>query len=79
MCNCRKETKVPSRERDFLIDQRTTRKMQIAGVDKLVTGMMNRRKAREERMEEREQELKRRKSEVKEVLSSGNVTSSNDQ
>lgn len=60
-CVCEKEMKVPQRERAFLIDQRSTRLMQIGGVDKQVTAMMERRRLRQERMTERQDEEKRRK------------------
>jgi hypothetical protein len=62
-CQCLTEMKVPPRERDFLTDQRTVRRMQIGAVDKPVTAMMNRRLARDYRMTEREEDEKRRKLE----------------
>jgi hypothetical protein len=52
-CNCAKELKIPARERDFIVDQRTARRMQIGGVDKAVTEMMNRSSSRKYRFEER--------------------------
>ena len=39
-CNCAREFKVPTLEREFLMDQRTVRKMFIAGLDKTVTAKM---------------------------------------
>ena len=41
-CNCAREFKVPALERDFLTDQRTVRKMVIAGLDKATTTKMQR-------------------------------------
>ena len=62
-CDCTKEQKIPARERDFLADQRTVRRMQIGGVDKAVTKMLKKRSARTSRMEERVSEEKKRKIE----------------
>ena len=62
-CQCTKEMKVPSREREFLTDQRTVRRMQIGRVDKEVTAMLQRRQGRECHMSEREEDEKRRKVE----------------
>ena len=62
-CNCPKELKVPARERDFLLDQRTVRKMKIGGVDRAVTEMMNRTYARKSHMEQREVIEKKRRIE----------------
>ena len=62
-CNCAKELKIPARERDFLVDQRTVRRMQIGKVDKPVTEMMTRRSARKSRMEERLADEKKRRIE----------------
>ena len=72
-CQCVKEMKVPPRERDFLTDQRTMRRMQIGTVDKLVTGMMTRRLERDHRMTERVEDEKRRKIESEELVSSADV------
>ena len=58
--------KVHQRQRAFLTDQRSTRLMQIGGVDK-VTAMMERRKSREERMTERQDEEKRRKLNIEQT------------
>lgn len=38
LCSCSRLSKVPLEEREFLIDQRTTRKMVIGSVDALLTG-----------------------------------------
>lgn len=62
-CRCAKDMKVPAREREFLLDQRTLRKMQIGAIDKPVTAMMKRRMTKEYRMKERENDEKRRKLE----------------
>ena len=62
--------KVHQRQRAFLTDQRSTRLMQIGGVDKKVTAMMERRKSREERMTERQDEEKRRKLNIEHPASS---------
>jgi len=59
--------KVHQRQRAFLTDQRSTRLMQIGGVDKKVTAMMERRKSREERMTERQDEEKRRKLNIEQT------------
>ena len=75
-CTCDKEMKVPQRERDFLTDQRSTRLMQIAGVDKKVTAMMARKTSRQERMAEREEGEKRRKLEAEHTVSSASVIDS---
>jgi len=69
-CNCPKELKVPAPERDFLVDQRTVRRMQIGGVDRAVTEMMNRRSARKSRMEQRHADEKKRR-----VLQEGSLLS----
>lgn len=41
LCTCPKQKKVPAREHNFLIDQRSTRKMIIGGVDTIATAKMN--------------------------------------
>ena len=45
-CECPKERKVPLKERDFLTDQRTDRKMVIGPVDRATTSSMNASKKR---------------------------------
>ena len=54
-CICEKEMNVPQRERAFLMEQSL---MQIGGVDKKVTAMMERR-SRQERMTERKEEKRK--------------------
>ena len=53
--------KVPMREREFLTDQRTTRNMQIGSIDRRVTEMLKRKKARKDRLYEREELEKKKK------------------
>lgn len=60
-CKCDRDMKVPQRERQFLMDQRTTREMQIGGIDRMVTAVMKRKQAREDWMKCREAEESRRK------------------
>lgn len=45
-CNCEKRSKVPEREKQFLIDQRTVRKMAIANVDRITTQKLQKREER---------------------------------
>lgn len=46
-CKCSSvKKKVPVKERDFLIDQRTNRKMRIGGLDVKTTSILNKRLAR---------------------------------
>ncbi|CAG4988526.1 unnamed protein product [Parnassius apollo] len=54
-CTCSKDSRVPKEEIKFLLDQRTTRKMMIGGVD-LVTTVKNKRK-----LERQEKSLLRNK------------------
>lgn len=75
-CQCVKEVKVPPRERDFLTDQRTVRRMQIGTVDKPITAMINRRLARDCRMTEREEDEMRRKLESDKIVSSAHMAAS---
>lgn len=51
-CSCTKDRKVPRIEHDFLIDQRTTRVMYIADIDKPTTERMMKHTARKERERE---------------------------
>lgn len=39
-CDCVKECKIPALERDFLLDQRSSRRMIIAGLDKVTTSKL---------------------------------------
>lgn len=48
-CRCDKDSKVPVKERLFLLDQRSERKMVIGTVDKLETVKIEKRLARKER------------------------------
>ena len=41
-CSCKKELKVPVREREFLTDQRTLKLMKIGDTDKVVSNMLKR-------------------------------------
>lgn len=46
LCSCSQLSKVPLEEREFLIDQRTTRKMVIGSVDALLTAKMKKKTQR---------------------------------
>lgn len=63
--------KVPRREHEFLIDQRTGRHMKIGGVDVKTIQMIKKRKIREDRMQERreEEESQKEKREDKTTIS----------
>ena len=74
-CKCDKDMKVPQRERQFLMDQRTTRKMQIGTIDRKVTATMKRKQAREDWMKEREDEESRRKRASENIVSPAEVLS----
>lgn len=74
-CKCDKDMKVPQRERQFLMDQRTTRKMQIGTIDRKVTATMKRKQAREDWMKEREDEESRRKRASEDIVSPAEVLS----
>ena len=52
-CKCDKDMKVPQRERQFLMDQRTTRKMQIGTIDRKVTATMKRKQTSKGRLDEK--------------------------
>lgn len=60
-CTCEKNMKIPAKEHDFLIDQRTARQMQISSVDTKVTRALMRKEAKEHRLHERHEEEKRRR------------------
>lgn len=68
-CKCDRDMKVPQRERQFLMDQRTTRKMQIGTIDRKVTAIMKRKQARQDWMKEREDEESRRKKASEDIVS----------
>lgn len=46
LCSCSRLSKVPLKEKEFLIDQRTTRKMLIGSVDPLLTAKMKKKTQR---------------------------------
>lgn len=48
-CNCPKECRIPKVEVDFLLDQRTTRKMMIGGVDVATTAKNKKKQERKEK------------------------------
>lgn len=48
-CKCEKEKKVPKLEQDFLLDQRTLRKMSISRVDKVVSKVLTQREERKQK------------------------------
>ena len=47
-CSCKKELKVPVREREFLTDQRTLKLLKIGDTDKVVSNMLKRKHHRQE-------------------------------
>lgn len=49
LCTCNKSRKVPANEREFLLDQRTVRKMFISSVDKTESRSIKRKEKRKER------------------------------
>ena len=51
VCKCKPELKVPPEETDFLLDQRTSRKMVIGGVDLRVTNQRKKRKLKVDQYE----------------------------
>jgi hypothetical protein len=73
-CKCDRDMKVPQRERQFLMDQRTTRKMHIDTIDRKVTAIMKRKQAREDWMKEREDEESRRKRASEDIASPAEVS-----
>ena len=82
-CKCEKNKKVPHREHEFLIDQRTGRHMKIGGVDVKTSQMIKKRKIREDRFQERreEEESQKKKREEKTTITDeafGEETSSSD-
>lgn len=46
ICECSKELRVPREERSFLLDQRTTRKMMIGGIDNIISQRIKRKMVR---------------------------------
>lgn len=48
LCSCKKNKKIPVLERQFIIDQRTKRKMKIGGIDKFTSMKLQRREQRKE-------------------------------
>lgn len=63
VCTCDRNIKVPIREQEFLIDQRTIRQMTIGSVDRQVTKMIKRRKVRGYRLHDRQEQERIRSSE----------------
>ncbi|PZC80570.1 hypothetical protein B5X24_HaOG214388 [Helicoverpa armigera] len=49
-CNCPKECRIPKKEVDFLLDQRTTRKMMIGGVDVATTAKIRKNKKEKKKL-----------------------------
>lgn len=68
-CKCKKDKKVPVLEQEFLVDQRTNRKMCISTLDKSVTKILNQREERKSKVIR--QELKYKQHLEAEV---GNIT-----
>lgn len=66
-CSCPKEKKIPKLEHTFIQDQRTTRQMAIAGVDKVTTSKLQKRIERKETRESSCQNLQINLSAIEET------------
>ena len=53
LCPCKKDHKVPTEERPFLIDQRTSRKMFVQGIDHKTTKRLQKRQKRQQQAKHR--------------------------
>ncbi|KAJ8928633.1 hypothetical protein NQ314_018777 [Rhamnusium bicolor] len=72
-CLCDKSKKMPIKERPFLLDQRSTRKMMIGNVDYKMSKQLQNRTKRKKNQEERLQKVK-----VRELPENNNFDSSSD-